>query len=87
MFQFIQASWDTGTKSFFEKLPRKNVQVNAPCSHTHSFCVIGLSSGLANKYDLDSGVTVDVGQCITRGWICFSFYSSSVICHYYWVAF
>jgi hypothetical protein len=49
--------------------------VNTPCSHLHSFCTTGVSSGLATRVTSTRVSRGRLGEPITRGWtfLCFHF--------------
>jgi hypothetical protein len=60
--------------------------VNTACSHLHSFCATGVSSGLATRVTLTR-----VSRCslesITGGWTCFWFNFCTAVRDCCWIAF
>jgi hypothetical protein len=65
VFQFIQASWDTGINSLIEKSHRE-ILVNTPCLHLHSFCT-NVSSSPGNRVILTRILLERLGESITWG--------------------
>jgi hypothetical protein len=47
--------------------------ISTPCSHLHSFCATGVSSGLATRVTLTRMSRGRLGESITRRWTCFWF--------------
>jgi hypothetical protein len=61
--------------------------VKTPCSHLHSFCAAGVSSGLATRVTLTRVSLGRLVESITRGWTCFWFHSCTIVRDCFWVAF
>jgi hypothetical protein len=64
-----------------QKLSKMNtvLLVNTPCSHLHSFCATGVSSGLATGVALTRAWRGRLGESITRGWTCFWYHFCTVL--------
>jgi hypothetical protein len=61
--------------------------VNSPCSHLHSFCATGVSSGLATRMTFTRVLRGRLGESITRGWTCFWFHFCTIVRDCFGVAF
>jgi hypothetical protein len=61
--------------------------VNTSCSHLHSFCATGVSSGLATRATLTRVSRSRMGQTIYTVWTCFWFNFCILLRDCFWLSF